>query len=136
LAVVRYPVGPCGASLAYGGSHTFALTRQGAANNEALALLRFLTAPEQQLLEAQQGSTPVRSSVMKRIQAAADSVERQRWQALDAALQEVLIPPKFARYPEIEEVLWKTVQAAMVGRISIDAGLRQITEQIREIVSS
>ena len=31
FALARYPVGPIGKSLVYGGSHTFALTRQGAA---------------------------------------------------------------------------------------------------------
>ncbi len=74
FALARYPVGPQGKSLVYGGSHTFALTQQGAQSAEALALLRFLTAPEQQWVEAQQGSVPVRTSVMRRSQAEAAPV--------------------------------------------------------------
>src|SRR5262249_6660674 len=62
--VVPYPSGPSGKARAYGGSHTFALTQRGADNPEALELLRFLTAPEQQLAEARRGSVPVRASVM------------------------------------------------------------------------
>lgn len=135
FALARYPVGPTGKSLVYGGSHTFALTKRGAADADAIALLRFLTAPEQQLGEARRGSVPVRSSVMKWIQAEAPADELARWQTLEAAIEGVVIPPKFARYPEVEEVLWRTVQAAMTGRLSIDAALEQMTEQIRVIVA-
>ena len=135
FALARYPVGPIGKSLVYGGSHTFALTQRGAANPEATELLRFLTAPEQQLDEARRGSVPVRASVMQAIQAEAPAEELARWQTLEAAIEGVVIPPKFARYPEVEEVLWRTVQAAMTGDIAIDAALAQMTEQIREIVA-
>jgi multiple sugar transport system substrate-binding protein len=134
FAVALYPVGPRGLSLVYGGSHTFALTKHGAPKAEALELLRFLTAPNQQLLEARHGSVPVRTSVMKIVQAEASLVERRRWQALESAMSGVLIPPKFGSYPEVEEVLWKTVQAAMVGNVSVDTALHQMTEHIRSIV--
>ena len=134
FAVALYPVGPKGLSLVYGGSHTFALTRHGASKPEALELLRFLTAPNRQLLEARHGSVPVRTSVMKIIQGEAGLAERRRWQALESAMSGVLIPPKFGSYPEVEQVLWKTVQAAMVGNISVNGALRQITEQVRSIV--
>src|SRR5918993_622091 len=56
LGLSPYPKGPAGASLAYGGGHTFALTRRGARKPEALELLLHLTAPGQQLLEARRGS--------------------------------------------------------------------------------
>lgn len=135
FALARYPVGPVGRSLVYGGSHTFALTQRGAANAEAVTLLRFLTAPEQQFDEARRGSVPVRASVMQRIQAEASGGELARWQTLEAAIEGVVIPPKFARYPQVEEVLWQTVQAAMMGKLSIDAALGQMTDQIRAIVA-
>jgi multiple sugar transport system substrate-binding protein len=135
FALARYPAGPTGKSLVYGGSHTFALTRQGAASAEALALLRFLTAPAQQYLEAQQGSVPVRTSVMRRVQAEAAPAAKARWHTLEQAIGGVVIPPKFGRYPEVEEVLWKTVQAAITGQLSIDAALHRMTQQIGEIVA-
>jgi multiple sugar transport system substrate-binding protein len=94
FGLARYPVGPAGKSLVYGGSHTFALTRRGADSADALALLRFLTAAEQQLVEAQQGSVPVRTSVMQRVQQDAAPVEKQRWQTLAAAIEGVVIPPE------------------------------------------
>jgi multiple sugar transport system substrate-binding protein len=135
FALARYPVGPKDKSLVYGGSHTFALTEQGARSSEALALLRFLTAPEQQWLEAEQGSVPVRTSVMRRAQEQAAAAEKARWHTLEEAISGVVIPPKFGRYPQVEEVLWCTVQAAITGAVSVDAALRRMTEQIGEIAA-
>jgi len=135
FGLARYPIGPAGKSLVYGGSHTFALTRRGADSGDALSLLRFLTAAEQQLREAQQGSVPVRASVMQRVQQDAAPMERQRWQTLAAAIEGVVIPPKFGRYPLVEEVLWRTVQAAMTDSLSIDDALHAMTVQIAEIVA-
>jgi multiple sugar transport system substrate-binding protein len=135
FALVRYPLGPTGASLVYGGSHTFALTRTGVLKAEAVALLHFLVGPDQQLLEARHGAVPVRQSTMRLVQAEAAPVAKARWETLEAAMTGVVIPPKFARYPEVEEVLWKTVQAAMIGTLAVDEALRRMTSQIRSIVS-
>jgi multiple sugar transport system substrate-binding protein len=133
--LVPYPAGPSGAARAYGGGHTFALTKRGAQKPEALALLRFLTSAEQQLSEAQQGSVPVRQSVMQQVRQAAAGDERERWDVLERVLRDqLIIPPKFAEYPLVEEVLWKTIQAAITGRVEIDAALREMTERIRDIV--
>lgn len=135
VGLALYPTGPTGKSLVYGGSHTFAITRRGADRADALALLRFLTAAEQQLVEARQGAVPVRASVMQIVQQDAAPVEKQRWQTLADAIQGVVIPPKFGRYPLVEEVLWRTVQAAMTGALSIDAALHTMTVQISDIVA-
>jgi hypothetical protein len=48
----------------------------------------------------------------------------------------ILIPPKFAQYPEVEAVLWHTVQNAIVGKLSVDDALRSIRRKIEHIVSS
>jgi len=130
-----YPVGPTGKSLSYGGGHTFALTKRGADKREALDLLLHLTAFDQQLLEARNGCVPVRKSVMKATQAEADSVNRARLAMLEEVIAEhILVPPKFARYPGVEEILWRTVQRVMVGAMSVDDGLSMMTEQIKRIV--
>jgi multiple sugar transport system substrate-binding protein len=135
LGLSPNPFGPSGKSLAYGGGHTFALTKQGAKRPEALQLLRYLTAPEQQLGEARQGCVPVRNSVMKQMQSEADEANGERLGMLEEVITDhILIPPKFARYPEVEEVLWRTVQRAFLGNMEVDDALRNITSQIREIV--
>jgi ABC-type glycerol-3-phosphate transport system substrate-binding protein len=130
-----YPTGPEGKSLSYGGGHTFALTKEGAKKPEALQLLLHLTASEQQLGEARRGCVPVRRSVMKQMQSEANQASHARLAMLEKVIADhILIPPKFARYPEVEEVLWRTVQKAFTGEIEIDDALESITEQISEIV--
>jgi multiple sugar transport system substrate-binding protein len=135
FALSPYPVGPAGKSLAYGGGHTFALTKRGANKPEALDLLLHLTAFEQQLLEARNGCVPVRRSVMKRMQYEADEMNRTRLAMLEQVIAEhILVPPKFARYPEVEEVLWRTVQRAILSRMSVCDALSHMRAQISQIV--
>ena len=72
---------------------------------------------------------------MKQMQHEADETNRARLAMLKQVIAEhVLIPPKFARYPEVEEVLWRTVQRAFLGEIGIDEALKSMTEQISAIV--
>jgi len=133
--VSPYPVGPAGKSLAYGGGHTFALTKHGISKPEALELLLELTAVDQQMGEARQGCVPVRLSVMKRMQSEADEMNGKRLQMLERVIAEhILIPPRFARYPEVEDVLWRTVQRAIIGEVEIDGALTQMRQQISGIV--
>ena len=135
LGLRPYPKGPSGKSLSYGGGHTFALTKVGAGKPEVLQLLLFLTNYEQQLLEARNGCVPVRQSVMQQMQSEADDANRERLAMLETVIAEhILIPPKFARYPEVEEILWRTVQRAIIGELAIDEALRNMREQIGQIV--
>lgn len=135
LGLSPYPTGPAGTSLAYGGGHTFGLTLKGAENPYALELLMFLTDFEQQLLEARHGSVPVRRSVMTEMKDKANDFEYARLEMLENVISEhILIPPKFARFPQIEEVVWLTVQRAILGQKTIDAALHFMREQIQQIV--
>jgi multiple sugar transport system substrate-binding protein len=135
LGLSRYPVGPAGKSLSYGGGHTFALTRLGKDKPEALELLHHLTAGEQQMLEARNGCVPVRLSVMRAMQSEADPANRSRLALLEKVIAEdILVPPKFSRYPKVEEVLWRTVQQVIVGLATVDDSLRRMREQISRIV--
>jgi multiple sugar transport system substrate-binding protein len=135
LGLSPYPLGPAHKSLAYGGGHTFALTGQGARKPEALELLLHLTAFDQQLLEARNGCVPVRRSVMRQMQNEADAANRARLAMLEQVIaNHLLIPPKFARYPEVEEVLWRTVQRVMIDQMTVADGLSRMREQIKQIV--
>jgi multiple sugar transport system substrate-binding protein len=135
LGLSPYPAGPAGKSLAYGGGHTFALTRRGAGRPEALKLLLYLTAPEQQLFEARCGCVPVRRSVMRQVQSESDALNRARLAMLEEVIAgHILVPPKFARYPQVEDVLWRTVIRAVVGELSVEEALAHMTDQISHIV--
>ena len=73
---------------------------------------------------------------MTAMQAEADETDRDRLAMLDNVIAEhILIPPKFACYPDVELVLWRTVQSAIIGRLPVDAALSHMREQIREIVN-
>lgn len=85
--VARMPAGPARRVYCYAGSHTFALTRAGARKEEARELLRFLTAPEQQALEAQRGSVPVRRSVMEQQRRAAAGQDAERLSLLGHSIE-------------------------------------------------
>jgi len=72
---------------------------------------------------------------MKQMQAEADEANRARLGMLEKVIAEhILVPAKFARYPEVEEVLWRTVQKAFLGEMEIDAALESMTRQISWIV--
>ncbi len=132
----RNPVGPANKSLAYGGGHTFAVTKRGSDKPAAIQLLLHLTAFDQQLLEARNGCVPVRRSVMRRMQDEGESKNRKRLQMLEEVIDShILIPPKFARYPEVEEILWRTVQQAIIGEITVTEALHHMTEEIKRVMS-
>ena len=72
---------------------------------------------------------------MMQMQDEANQEDHARLTMLEQVIAEhILIPPKFARYPEVEEVLWRTVQKAFMGEIEIDRALGSMTEQISQIV--
>ncbi len=135
FSLARMPGGPSGRVCCYAGSHTFALTQAGADCEEAQALLGFLTAPEQQALEAQQGSVPVRPSVMQEQRRAARGQAAVRLELLQDSIQrDLIIPPKLACYPRIEDILWRNVRAAMMGETAIEEALLTMERQIEECV--
>jgi multiple sugar transport system substrate-binding protein len=135
--VARMPAGPTGRVCCYAGSHTFALTRAGADSADARELLRFLTAPEQQALEARHGSVPVRLSVMALQRAEARGTDARRLDLLSHSIEhDLILPPKLAYYPRIEDILWRNVRAAMIGETSIPDTLREIERQIESCVLS
>lgn len=129
--LARMPVAPGGKHRAYAGSHTFALSQQGIGNPEAVELLRFLTAPEQQWLDARQGSVPVRPKLFAAL--AGEPGTAERWRLLELVIgNDMLIPPRLSYYPEIEEILWRTVRSAMTGEIGVSDALRTMEKRIRE----
>lgn len=135
--VARMPAGPSGNTCCYAGAHTFALTHEGAGYEEAHELLRFLTAPEQQTIEAQQGSVPVRKSVMSEQTKALQGDEAHRLNLLLNSIEnDLIIPPKLHYYPHIEDILWRNVRAAMIGETAIADALAEIERRIEECVTN
>ncbi len=133
FGLARMPAGPSGVRKAYSGCHTFALTHRGSTQTTALELLRFLNAPEQQLVAAHHGSVPTRPAVLAQILSEAQPFEAERWKLLDLVIaSDMLIPPGLTYYPEIEEIIWRTVRSAMTDEITIQTALANMESRITE----
>jgi multiple sugar transport system substrate-binding protein len=131
FGLARMPAGPQGVHRAYAGSHTFALTQRGIRNRSAVELLRFLTSADQQIGEARRGSVPARPAVLSTVESEAEPFDAARWKLLDQVIaHDMLIPPRLSYYPEIEDILWRTVRSAMTGEIGIEAALESMEERI------
>lgn len=135
--VARLPAGPSGRTCCYAGAHTFALTQAGTDCAEARELLRFLTAPEQQAVEAQQGSVAARRSVMAQRRQIVEGHEAHRLNLLEHSIEhDLIIPPKLPYYPHIEDILWRNVRAAMTGAVTIADALLEMERKIEECVTN
>jgi hypothetical protein len=56
-----------------------------------------------------------------------------------AALEETIthysmIPPKFAKYPFVEDILWSGVQEAITGKQSPKESLRLMERKVQEVL--
>jgi multiple sugar transport system substrate-binding protein len=120
VAVALLPTGPAGIRAAYAGCHSFGIPRSARNRAGAVQLLRDLTSTAAQLGEARRGAIPVRASALAQIraEAAADAAEAHRWELLTRTQDAMIIPPRFAAYPDCEDALWRAIQRAMIGEVS------------------
>ncbi len=136
--VTVYPTGPTGLQKAYAGCHSFAIPKAARDLGGALALVRYLTSPEVQHFEAvASGHTPVRRSVFDRVTRAlpVGSRDARRMHALEETItHHAMIPPKFARYPEVEDILWVGVQQAISGAVTPKEALGTMEWRVQEVL--
>ena len=142
FAVAVYPAGPTGIRKSYAGGHTFAIPRAARDPEGGLTLAKYLTSPDVQWHEASVGGhTPVRQSVFEKMKAAQPGqgvvAERdaKRMTALEETITDyAMIPPKFAEYPLIEDILWSGVQEAMTGKQTAKEALLLMEKKVREVL--
>jgi multiple sugar transport system substrate-binding protein len=134
FGVAPYPAGPAGLRRAYAGGHTFAIPKAARDPEGGLALAQYLTSAEVQHHEASVGGhTPVRASVFANIKAAQTGRDAQRLAVLEETINHyAMIPPKFARYPLVEDILWIGVQRAMIGERTPRQTLAWMEHQVEE----
>ena len=138
--VAVYPEGPSEVRKSYAGGHTFAIPKAARDPEGGLALAKYLTGPEVQGHEASvSGHTPVRHSIFKKMKAqSAQGTEHdaKRMAALEETITHyAMIPPKFAKYPFIEEILWSGVQEAMTGKHTAKETLLLMEKKVREVLT-
>jgi multiple sugar transport system substrate-binding protein len=138
VGLARLPAGPAGVRAAYAGCHSFAIPTSATNRPGAAALLAFLTSFEAQVGEARRGAIPCRSSALAHIrgEAADNAEENRRWELLAEAEQTMIIPPRFAAYPQCEDAIWHAIQSAMEGACPPREALRRASAAIRSIVSA
>lgn len=137
VGLALLPAGPAGIRAAYAGCHSFAISRTARNVDGAAALIDHLTSFESQLTEARHGAIPCRGTALAavRAEAAADAALAERWDLLAATEQTMIIPPRFAAYPQCEDALWRNVQRAMTGEVSPADAVRHAAAEIRSIVA-
>jgi multiple sugar transport system substrate-binding protein len=138
VGVHPVPAGFSGRRAGYGGCHSFAIPK-GARNLEgARALLAFLTSPASQGEEANLGAFPVgRAAVRRVVEAAASPRERRRWDLLtDMVENHVIIPPRFAAYPDCEDILWRALQGIITGEAGAREGLAAAAREVARVAQA
>ena len=139
FGLALYPKGPAGERWVYAGGHTFAVPTSVRDEEGARALLKFLTSADAQWHEAQHGALPVLKSVQGRLRAETDanSLEGRRLALLDATVNShMLLPPRFALYPAVEEALWTSLQRGITGEWSVDDALHYAAAEMDRILAA
>ncbi len=134
-----YPAGPSGERWVYSGGHTFAIPTSVRDEEGALALLKFLTSVDSQWHEARHGALPVLTSVQNRQKAETDSGSRagRRLALLEQTVaKHMLLPPRFPKYPAVEEALWTSLQRGFTGEWSVDDALHHAAAEMEKIVAA
>src|SRR3989454_12699322 len=133
-----YPAGPSGQRWVYAGGHAFAVPTSVGNEEGAKALLNFLTSADAQLHEARHGALPVLKSVLGRLRAETDpaTLEGRRLALLEQTVNaHMLLPPRFSKYPAIEEALWTSLQKGITGEWTIDDALARAAYEMEKILA-
>lgn len=134
--VALYPMG-IGGRRVYAGSHTFAIPTTARDRSAAVALLRFLISADSQLVEARLGSLPTRRAVLARVRGESPpgSIQARRWGLLEETSAAALFPPSHARYPLMEDALWRAARRALLGESTVEEALAEAAARIRQIAA-
>lgn len=136
--VALYPAGPAG-RFVYSGGFTWAIPTGARDLAASLALLTFLTSPESQRVEAEQGTVVTRRSVHGAARAAASpgSREARRLALLDETIAtSLLLPPRFAAYPRVEDAVWPILHQAITAGLPIPDALATAAARMDAIVGA
>jgi multiple sugar transport system substrate-binding protein len=138
IGLASLPAGSAGSNAAYGGCHSFAISGSARNVEGAAALLRFFTSPDAQLAEARHGAIPCRASALARVreEASADADESHRWHLLAEAQRSMIVPPRFAKYPRCEDLIWRSIQQAMVGELTPREAVARASAGIQLLVAA
>ncbi len=138
VGLALLPEGPGGLRAAYAGCHSFAIPRTARNPESATALVRHLTSFAAQLGEAHHGAIPCRATAFDAVRShlMGDPSAAERWRLLAETEKTMIVPPRFAAYPQCEDALWRSVQRAMIGDLSPADAVRGAAAEIQVIVAT
>jgi multiple sugar transport system substrate-binding protein len=137
--IALYPTGPAGQRWVYAGAHTFGVPTSVRDEEGAKTLLKFLVSADAQWHEAQHGALPVLKIVHSRMKAETDpaTLEGRRLALLEQTVNShLLLPPRFPKYPAVEEALWTSLQKGITGEWSVEDALHHAAAEMEKILAA
>lgn len=141
FGLARGPVGAGDVHTGWAGAHAFSVTRASQNKEAAVALVKFLTSERVSYEEAQLGVLPVRSDVSARVQtdaAASDvALDKERLALADLQVsQDFRTPPLFPDWISFTDTWYPTLQAIILGDLSVADGLAKGVSDTRSLLES
>jgi multiple sugar transport system substrate-binding protein len=141
FGLARGPVGMADVHTGWAGAHAFSVTKASQNKEAAVQLVKFLTSEAVEYDEAKLGVLPVRSDVSALVQAdaAASDVPLDSERLVLAATQvgeDFRTPPLFADWISFTDTWVPTLQAIILGDLTVEDGLAQGVGDTVELLDS
>jgi multiple sugar transport system substrate-binding protein len=135
--VALYPTGPAGRRAVLSGCPAFAIPADTQNAEAAAALLRFLTAPEAQKLEAKHGALPSRDDTYMEVKEGLreGTLGHLRFTLAEQSLQDAITLPAVPQYANIEARLWPLLQDAITGKREVVPALEEANGTVQDLLS-
>ncbi len=138
--LARQPKGDGGIHSGWAGHHGFSITKAAQEKGMAASLIKHLTSPEGNRLEAGLGFLVSRQSVWDEVIAeAADSdnpLDKKRLElALMQAQEDFKTPPLIAEWIPASNILFPILQQVILGDVEAQQGLDDAAERVRDMMA-
>lgn len=137
--MTRGPVGIGDVHTGWAGAHAFSIVKTSENKEAAAQLVKFLTSEPAEYGEAKLGLLPVRDDVWDRMRsdAASSSVELDR-KRLEVHGEQVAVdfrpPPVFPDWISFTDVWFPTLQAIILGDLTVEDGLAKGVQDARDLL--
>jgi multiple sugar transport system substrate-binding protein len=138
--LARQPVGDGGIHSGWGGNHGFSITKASQEKEMAASLIKHLTSPEGNRLEAKLGILISRQSVwdeiIKEAESSENPLDKKRLElALLQAQEDFKTPPLIAEWIPMSNILYPILQQIILGDVEPQQGLDKAADDVRQMMS-
>jgi multiple sugar transport system substrate-binding protein len=138
--LARQPKGDGGINSGWAGHHGFSITKAAQNKEAAASLIKHMTSPEGNELEAKLGILISRQSVwdkiIKEAEGASDPLAKKRLElALLQAQEDFKTPPLIAEWLPMSNVLYPILQQIILGDVEPQKGLDDAAQQVHDMMS-